>query len=69
MTYKVVVDGQVRQAHVDHLKTSILEQPNNLHTPESMDGNPDSVPNPFLVTNLDDTEVDSTPHLSAEPSQ
>ena len=35
LTYKIVVDGQVGQAHVDHLKISsennaTLEQPNNL---------------------------------------
>ena len=77
LIYKVVVDGQVRQAHVDHLKTSsgnnaTLEQPNNLHTAEFMDGNPDSVPNPFLLTSLDGTEVELTcnsPHSSAELSQ
>ena len=62
---------------MDHLKTSsennaTLEQPNNLHTSELMDGNPDNVLNPFLFTNLDDTEVESTcnsPHSSAEPSR
>ena len=65
MTYKVVVDGQVRQAHVDHLKISpennaALEQPNNLQTSDLINGNHDSVPKPFLFTNIEDTDVEST---------
>ena len=65
LTYKVVVNGQVRQAHVDHLKISsennaTLEQPNNLQTSDLINDNHDSVSNPFLFTTLDDTDVEST---------
>ena len=64
LTYKVVVDGQVRQAHVDYLKISpennaTLEQPINLQTSDLINNNHDSVPNPFLFTNLDGTDVES----------
>ena len=77
LTYKVVVDGQIRQAHVDHLKISPEnnasgEQPNNLQTSDLINGNHDSVPNPFLFTNLEDTEVESTcntPQSSVETFQ
>ena len=77
LTYKVVVDGQVRQAHVDHLKISpennaTWEQPNNLQTSDLISGNHNSVPNPFLSTNLEDTDVESTcntPQSSVEAFQ
>ena len=77
LTCKVVVDGQIRQTHVDHFKISsenkaTLEQPNNLQTSDLINDNPDSVPNPFLFTNLDDTDVESTcntPQSSVEPCQ
>ena len=77
LTYKVLMDSQVRQAYVDHFKISsenyaTLEQPNNLQTSELINCNPDSLPNTFLFTNLNDTGVDSTcnsPQLSVEPYQ
>ena len=68
LTYKFVLDGQIRQAHVDHLKISpennaTLKQPNNLQTSSDLiNGNHiyDSEPNPLLFTNLEDTDVEST---------
>ena len=77
LTYKVVVDGQVRQAHVDHLKISpennaTLEQPNNLQTSDLINGNHDSVPNSFLFTNFEYTDVESacnSPQPSVETFQ
>ena len=49
LTYKVVADDQVRQAHVDHLKISpennaTLEQPSNLQASDLINSNHDSVP-------------------------
>ena len=77
LTYKVVVDGQVRQAHVDHLKISpennaALEQPNNLQTSDLINGNHDSVSNSFLFTNFEYTDVESacnSPQPSVETFQ
>ena len=75
--FKVVVDGQIRQAHVDHLNISpennaTQEQPNNLQTSDLINSNHYSVPNPFLFTNLEDTDVESTcncPQSSVETFQ
>ena len=62
---------------MDHLKISpennaTLEQPNNLQTSDLINGNHDSVPNPFLFTNFDNTDVEptcNTPQSSVEKCQ
>ena len=65
LTYKVVVDSQVRQAHVGHLKISpannaTLEQPNDLQTSDLINDNPNSVLNLFLFINLNNIDVESS---------
>ena len=62
---------------MDRLKISpennaTLEQPNKLQTSDLINGNHDSVPNPFLFTNLNDIDVESTcntPQSSVETCQ
>ena len=68
LTYKVIIDDQVRQAHVDHLRPCLeshvtLTQRDKSQTPALLDGNADNVPNPFLFINDDDIDPLSVPLL------
>ena len=64
MTYEVVVDGQVRQAHVDHLRPcpENYVEPNQPKDSQSAlaDEDIDETQNPFLF--MDDDDGNSEPN-------
>jgi len=65
LTYEVIVDGQVRQAHIDHLRPcpENCVEPNQPKDSQSALANEtiDETQNPFLI--VDDDDDNSEPNI------